>query len=471
MPPVAIYDILKLQQHACRVIRGKVYNKKGHTICGVLNQHDRPCHRIGRCPFHYYSVPVCPANVCNGAVDASGTAIPSDGVGASGPDPGGSTGMLTPPKKEQYKHGWTKQEHFLFLQGLQTHGRGAWKQIAGDVRSRTATQVQSHAQKFFLRQKQTNKNKRSIHDLTLDSPEIAEVEKALGAGRGPPPTAFLGGPQDEFSGIFGPGPASTFQPLAKEPPPPGAPFSAFRAPASRPPVWFDQPARPPFPPVQRQAWPPASQPPTRFDERALRGHPALHALLGGGAQPDGSGLYAGAYPGVPMPGASLPVAPPAAHAPGSIGVPAPNALYAQPADFAVDTPHTAVFLASDEPDPAVASMLAAGKSITKPVRRGPRAPVGVGWGGLRTKSELDAQAGGGGGGPLDGLGPPSHPSHAPVQAAAPPPSFLDLEPHPAELHAHSVAAAASTALGQAGMGRRALFHPPAADARWRRAER
>jgi len=40
------------------------------------------------------------------------------------------------------------------------------------VKSRNATQIQSHAQKYFLRQQQGSKNKRSIHDLTLESPEI-----------------------------------------------------------------------------------------------------------------------------------------------------------------------------------------------------------------------------------------------------------------------------------------------------------
>lgn len=183
--PVAIYDIAKLHAANCTVFEGKVYNGKGHPICGVLNQHDKPCHRIGRCPFHYYSSPVSPDNVCNGAVDAAGTAVPDPAARLYPDDPA----PTTPPKKMQYKHGWTKEEHYLFLYGLRTHGRGAWKQIALDVKTRTPTQVQSHAQKFYLRQKQKNKNKRSIHDLTLESPEMGEIEKQLALHAPPAPPA------------------------------------------------------------------------------------------------------------------------------------------------------------------------------------------------------------------------------------------------------------------------------------------
>lgn len=195
-----LYDIAKLHAAQCSIIGGKVYNDKGHSICGVLNQHDKPCKRIGKCPFHGVSQPVSAENSCNGYVDASGTAsTPNNEDGASprgvgghtlpdGSPAGGSTSSnltSTPkaiPKKQQYKHGWSKEEHFLFLRGLQVHDRGSWKQISNVVQSRNATQVQSHAQKYFLRQKQNNKNKRSIHDLTMDSPEMQELEKRFRNG-------------------------------------------------------------------------------------------------------------------------------------------------------------------------------------------------------------------------------------------------------------------------------------------------
>lgn len=170
---------------------GKVYNDKGHNICGVLNQHDKPCKRIGKCPFHGEHKPVTAENSVNGSIDPSGT-VPTPSTSPDGSNspthpfnsPGGSdnttvNGKPKIPPKQQYKHGWSKEEHFLFLGGLNQHGKSSWKQIASVVKTRTPTQVQSHAQKYFQRQKQTDKNKRSIHDLSLDSPEMLDVAKKL----------------------------------------------------------------------------------------------------------------------------------------------------------------------------------------------------------------------------------------------------------------------------------------------------
>ncbi|KAL9189611.1 hypothetical protein ACHAXT_009286 [Thalassiosira profunda] len=50
-----------------------------------------------------------------------------------------------------YQGRWTADEHALFLQGLQLHGR-SWQKIAEMIPGRTNTQVKSHAHKFERKQ-------------------------------------------------------------------------------------------------------------------------------------------------------------------------------------------------------------------------------------------------------------------------------------------------------------------------------
>ncbi|XP_057776105.1 transcription factor MYBS3-like [Salvia miltiorrhiza] len=55
---------------------------------------------------------------------------------------------------------WSEEEHRLFLIGLEKLGKGNWRGISRNfVTTRTSTQVASHAQKYFLRQNNANKNK------------------------------------------------------------------------------------------------------------------------------------------------------------------------------------------------------------------------------------------------------------------------------------------------------------------------
>eukprot|EP00002_Diphylleia_rotans_P032427 TRINITY_DN6807_c0_g1_i1.p1 TRINITY_DN6807_c0_g1~~TRINITY_DN6807_c0_g1_i1.p1 ORF type:complete len:226 (+),score=57.48 TRINITY_DN6807_c0_g1_i1:290-967(+) len=48
---------------------------------------------------------------------------------------------------------WSDEEHELFLKGLEQYGRGEWTLIAKNlIKTRTPSQVASHAQKYFKRQ-------------------------------------------------------------------------------------------------------------------------------------------------------------------------------------------------------------------------------------------------------------------------------------------------------------------------------
>ncbi|KAG6429641.1 hypothetical protein SASPL_107693 [Salvia splendens] len=67
---------------------------------------------------------------------------------------------------------WSEEEHRLFLLGLQKVGKGDWRGISRNyVKTRTPTQVASHAQKYFLRRNNHNRRRRrsSLFDITTDA--------------------------------------------------------------------------------------------------------------------------------------------------------------------------------------------------------------------------------------------------------------------------------------------------------------
>ncbi|KAH6801254.1 Homeodomain-like superfamily protein [Perilla frutescens var. hirtella] len=76
---------------------------------------------------------------------------------------------------------WTEEEHKLFLIGLQKVGKGDWRGISRIyVKTRTPTQVASHAQKYFLRRSNINRRRRrsSLFDITTDSVAAMPMEEA-----------------------------------------------------------------------------------------------------------------------------------------------------------------------------------------------------------------------------------------------------------------------------------------------------
>ena len=62
---------------------------------------------------------------------------------------------------------WGKDEHDIFLKGLGIYGTN-WKKFKDIIKSRTLTQVRSHAQKYFLKMKSI-KNENLGIDFTLNS--------------------------------------------------------------------------------------------------------------------------------------------------------------------------------------------------------------------------------------------------------------------------------------------------------------
>jgi SHAQKYF class myb-like DNA-binding protein len=62
---------------------------------------------------------------------------------------------------------WTEQEHTVFLEGLEKHGK-QWKTIAAMIGTRSVVQVRTHAQKYFQKMER-KKNASSTSIWSSDS--------------------------------------------------------------------------------------------------------------------------------------------------------------------------------------------------------------------------------------------------------------------------------------------------------------
>ena len=68
---------------------------------------------------------------------------------------------------------WTKDEHRRFLEGLKLYGK-TWKKVQEYVRTRTAAQIRSHAQKYFIKSNIKPSEKNSPSPKELSEELIAE---------------------------------------------------------------------------------------------------------------------------------------------------------------------------------------------------------------------------------------------------------------------------------------------------------
>jgi SHAQKYF class myb-like DNA-binding protein len=57
---------------------------------------------------------------------------------------------------------WSRAEHRKFIEGLKLYGRN-WKKISEIIKTRTSTQVRSHAQKHFIREATVNQSKFELY--------------------------------------------------------------------------------------------------------------------------------------------------------------------------------------------------------------------------------------------------------------------------------------------------------------------
>lgn len=62
---------------------------------------------------------------------------------------------------------WTREEHQLFIKGLEMYGKG-WKKIASLIKTRTVVQIRTHAQKYFLKLSKARQNGELASAFGLD---------------------------------------------------------------------------------------------------------------------------------------------------------------------------------------------------------------------------------------------------------------------------------------------------------------
>ncbi|GJQ15050.1 hypothetical protein GpartN1_g6841.t1 [Galdieria partita] len=134
-------------------VNGIAYNSRGFRVCGAPNQRGGFCARFGQCPFHKEKETTLQMN--------------EDTVLELTQQTFTDKCVLLQSNGRKFKNAWKLDEHQRFLIALKKWGHGNWIQIADYVGTRSASQCQSHAQKYYLRKQKLASNaslKRSIFD-------------------------------------------------------------------------------------------------------------------------------------------------------------------------------------------------------------------------------------------------------------------------------------------------------------------
>lgn len=97
------------------------------------------------------------------------------------------------PRKVIHQGRWTAEEHQAFLHGLSKRPNITWKEISGMVKTRTARQSRTHAQKYFARirraQKLSKVSAEAIRSQDENHPSSEESVSSIKPQRVFPPPA------------------------------------------------------------------------------------------------------------------------------------------------------------------------------------------------------------------------------------------------------------------------------------------
>jgi len=79
---------------------------------------------------------------------------------------------------------WTAQEHKLFLEALEKHGKD-WTKIQKHVKTRTTTQARSHAQKFFSKLGESTEKGKANETSNLNKIKENQINEECNSGESP----------------------------------------------------------------------------------------------------------------------------------------------------------------------------------------------------------------------------------------------------------------------------------------------